>query len=124
MRGCSDTAVEGRLEVYGSVEFNGRPLPAGRIVFTPAPGTTGPAASGIVSHGSYDISAANGPGPGEYHVKFYPPIGGKGRTLRSETNAAIQLEWDAMEFSRVLSEKQPQQDFDLSQPSPSSSNKR
>ena len=66
--GCgADT--EGRIGVSGNVRTNdGKPLRAGRILFTPEKDNAGPAAGGTIKNGSYKILATQGPTAGKYTV--------------------------------------------------------
>ena len=60
---------DGRATVVGEVSLDGAPLATGLIEFTPAPGTTGVAAGGVIENGSYAIPD-KGPLPGSYQVRI------------------------------------------------------
>ena len=65
--GCgSDTG--GRIAVSGSVTYDGEPLPAGRILFTPAEDKPGPSAGEPIDDGHFTILAEEGPATGRYEV--------------------------------------------------------
>ncbi|MBI1348473.1 hypothetical protein GC163_19540 [bacterium] len=67
--GCGRGEIE-RFPIAGAVQLDGRPLKAGRIVFTPIESTKGPAASGGVIDGFFEIPKMAGAVPGEYRVEI------------------------------------------------------
>jgi hypothetical protein len=90
--GCgSDTG--GRIPVSGRVTYEGEPLPAGRILFTPAAGNRGPSAGGIIEAGRYRIRADEGPIVGEHTITV--TTGGtpqKGDGMGTRHGQALQIE--------------------------------
>lgn len=61
--GCGDGGIE-RHDLYGTVTFNGQPVPAGRVSFRPdrSKGGTGPAGFGQIWDGEYS-TGDTGKGP-------------------------------------------------------------
>ena len=64
--GCGEAGPL-RRAVAGSITLDGKPLPAGTIVFAPLDGAT--AAVADVRDGSYRIGAGSGPAAGRYQVE-------------------------------------------------------
>lgn len=60
LSGCG----QGANRVYGTVEFKGKPVPAGKIYFQPdgSKGNSGPTGYAEIRGGQYDTSAAGGRG--------------------------------------------------------------
>jgi hypothetical protein len=58
-----------RVAVSGTITFDGKPLPEGKIQFQPV-GSDGPAviAVGAVQDGTFSIDRPSGPTPGKYRV--------------------------------------------------------
>lgn len=65
--GCGGEGVP-RAAISGHVTLDGQPLEEGGILFTPL--AAGPSASASIEQGKYEISQADGPGPGEYRVQI------------------------------------------------------
>lgn len=69
--GCgADDGLGQRYRVYGTVTYNGQPLPRGNISFAPD-SATGRAASGVIVDGSYSLTTLDpddGALPGQYKV--------------------------------------------------------
>lgn len=79
--GCSgDTS---RLAVEGEVTFDGNPLPAGKISFTPMPGTSSPTAGATITDGSFKVAAAKGLRPGTFRVEI-KALRPTGKTTRDD----------------------------------------
>jgi hypothetical protein len=68
--GCGQNAWKG-VGIEGTVNAAGVPLPKGSISFLPAPGQTGPSATGIIENGRFRILGADGPLPGPHKVLVY-----------------------------------------------------
>lgn len=68
--GCGQSAWKG-VGIEGMVTAGGSPLPKGSISFLPAPGQTGPSATGIIDNGRFRILGADGPLPGPHKVLVY-----------------------------------------------------
>jgi hypothetical protein len=60
----------GRIGLAGTVTWNREPLKSGRIQFNPARNTSGPAVSGPIQDGRYNIPAVNGVVPGTYEAEL------------------------------------------------------
>lgn len=65
--GCQDNAPV-RQAVRGRVVVGTDDAVNGSIMFVPAPGQSGPAASASVNDGAYEFDSAAGPLPGKYRV--------------------------------------------------------
>jgi hypothetical protein len=59
LAGCGDSGI-GRQRVSGKVIFDGRPVPAGQIVFEPdtSAGNKGPVGAAEITNGEYDTQTA------------------------------------------------------------------
>ena len=64
--GCGGDGSPQRFHLSGDVTFDGQPIPAGMIVFTPdgAKGNSGPQGTAEIKDGKYDTSAEGGMGIG------------------------------------------------------------
>ena len=62
LAGCGSTDGPNRFDVRGKVTFNGRPVPAGQVVFEPdrSQGNRGPAAYAKIVDGRYETSREKG----------------------------------------------------------------
>ena len=72
LAGCGDKGPA-RLRVSGKVNFDGKPVPAGQIVFEPdaAAGNNGPAGFAEITDGQYDTKkAGTGTVGGPHHVRI------------------------------------------------------
>lgn len=69
MTGCSSSTLE-RVAARGAVQFDGRPLAAGKITFLPIDGTKGPAAVATITDGFYEFDRATGPVIGRHRVEI------------------------------------------------------
>ena len=69
---CRDGDRLGRVEVRGTVAYQGAPVERGLITFRPAKGAKGPAAGGGIVAGKFLIPAEQGPiaGPAEVEVRI------------------------------------------------------
>jgi hypothetical protein len=74
--GCGESGPV-RAPVVGQVTVGGKPLAAGRILFTPIEPNHGPAASSRIINGEYKLSKEEGPVVGENRVEVEAdlPIG-------------------------------------------------
>lgn len=70
--GASLGGEDPRREIYGQIKIEGKPVVAGKIVFTPVAGNEGPTATGEVSMGRFHIQTSQGPGLGKYMMKVQP----------------------------------------------------
>ena len=70
--GCHRTDGLARVEVRGSVNYQGSPVAHGLVTFRPAKGSSGPATGSAVLNGAFLIPADKGPttGPHEVEVKI------------------------------------------------------
>jgi len=79
--------------VSGRVTFNGQPVPAGKIYFTPdaAKGNSGPAGFADIKDGAYDTSAAGGQGvaPGPVAVRIEGTDGSKALFVGYQTSVEL-----------------------------------
>ncbi len=67
--GCSSGPKT--MHVWGTVTYDGQPVPQGTIIFVPIEGTRGPSTGGDFTNGAYDLAAAVGPrSGGTYQVKI------------------------------------------------------
>lgn len=71
--GCDGNALE-RVPVQGTVEFDGKPLAWGAILFTPLPGTSGPRAAGQIKDGAFSLDEEEGPVVGKHRVAVWSDI--------------------------------------------------
>jgi hypothetical protein len=67
--GCGD-AGPARAPIHGKVTVGGRPLAAGRILFTPVAPNQGPATSAVITAGEYKIPKDEGPVVGNNRVEI------------------------------------------------------
>ena len=81
--GCGNTSSHPTVKVQGKVTYDGKPVPAGTVMFQPAEGVTQtadrPATGAIQPDGSYELSsfaAGDGAMPGEYDVAIVSFSGG------------------------------------------------
>lgn len=63
-----------RFDVHGSIMLDNQPLEAGRIRFIPQEPATGPAASGVIARGTYEIPASEGAVVGKHRVEIEAAI--------------------------------------------------
>lgn len=66
--GCAKTDGLNRVEVSGTVTFDGAPLESGSIAFIPDAGTTAPSVGGPIQAGKFHLTTAEGPVAGKYKV--------------------------------------------------------
>jgi len=66
----SDDGEHGRIGLSGAVTRQGQPIESGRIQFTPAPDTAGPAVLADIENGAYEIPPQEGVFPGTYHIQI------------------------------------------------------
>src|SRR5258708_3415099 len=59
--GCGGPSGPRTMRVWGDVTFDGKPIVAGSIVFSPVENTGGGSVGGVVTQGRYDLAAADGP---------------------------------------------------------------
>lgn len=71
--GCDGNALE-RVPVQGTVEFDGKPLAWGAVLFTPLPGTNGPRAAGQIKDGAFSLDDDAGPVVGRHRVEVWSDI--------------------------------------------------
>lgn len=102
--GCSPPAKYTRHRVSGTVTFNGRPVPAGKVYFNPdaGAGNDGPSAYAEIVNGAFDTSASNGrnaiSGPHLVVINGYEPTPapadsefGGGKPLFGEYRTTVEL---------------------------------
>ena len=56
LAGCGGDSGAGKVHVSGKATFNGQPIPAGQITFTPAAGNSGPQGYAEIKAGQYDTA--------------------------------------------------------------------
>ena len=66
--GCGENGPQ-RAPVAGKVTVGGKPLVAGRILFSPIAPNRGPATSARISEGEYKLSKGEGPAVGQNRVE-------------------------------------------------------
>lgn len=66
--GCGGSDDEGRVAVTGLVTLDGRPLDAGHVTLRPL--GKGPAVSGTISEGAFQLASSVGPAIGPYLVEI------------------------------------------------------
>lgn len=66
--GCGESGPA-RAPIHGKVTVGGKPLSAGRILFTPIAPTKGPAASARITAGKFELPQAKGPIVGQNRVE-------------------------------------------------------
>jgi hypothetical protein len=86
--GCGSGDGLDRKLISGTVTCDGKPLPAGSILFEPDTYQSGTAVGGTILDGSFTIAQRDGPVPGSYKVRIYMSSGiqappAKGQTDRS-----------------------------------------
>ena len=67
--GCSKSGIE-RAVVYGTVQYAGKPLPAGTIRFTPTDGKKTPPAAAQIIDGRYRADMRGGVPVGEHKIQI------------------------------------------------------
>lgn len=73
LAGCGGDTLGKRYSVYGTVTYNGEPVPYGNIFFVPDDANVGRAASGTIEDGDYQLSTAGGNDgafPGSYKIRI------------------------------------------------------
>jgi hypothetical protein len=110
--GCGAGDGLNRKSISGTVTCDGKPLPAGAILFEPDTYQSGTAVGATIQDGSFTIAGRDGPVPGSYKVRIYMSSGiqappAKGQTDRSprpmveflpeEYNAKTKLRADVSE---------------------------
>jgi len=115
--GCGETDTGGRVAVTGHITFQGKPLAAGRINFTPAKGNSGLAAGGEIQEGQFRIRAAQGPTEGQYQVTVTTGVLRKDMTIGVDPADKLPLqqqEQQTFQFSRTITpDSDNVLDFDL-----------
>jgi hypothetical protein len=66
--GCGQSGPA-RAPIQGKITVGGKPLTAGRILFTPVAPTKGPAASARITAGEYKLDKGDGPVVGQNRVE-------------------------------------------------------
>ncbi len=74
--GCGKSDPLGRQAVSGTVNFQGKPLDQGSILFTPLDPKQGTPAGATIQGGKFSIPAQKGLAPGKYRVGISSPEGG------------------------------------------------
>jgi hypothetical protein len=108
--GCSSSDGPARFPVSGSVTFNGEPVPAGAVVFTPdhEQGNQGPAAYAPIHQGRYETEKGKGVIGGPHKVRITGQSGESTGAL-SDT----QKLFEDYETERELPKKSSVQDFKI-----------
>lgn len=66
--GCGGGDGLNRVEIRGTVSFDGAPLETGSIAFIPDGGTSAPSVGGAIKDGKFHLPRAQGPVVGTYKV--------------------------------------------------------
>jgi hypothetical protein len=109
--------------VAGTVTFQGRPVPAGKIYFTPdgAKGNAGPTGYADIRNGAYDTAAAGGrgapPGPVVVAIEGTDPAAPAGKPDRAG-EVVVKALFPPYETAADLSAGGPTKDFDVPTPPP------
>ena len=76
LAGCGAARNElDRQAVSGTVTCDGKPIPAGAILFEPDTYQSGTATGATIRDGSFSIQSRQGPVPGSYRVRIYMSLG-------------------------------------------------
>lgn len=111
---CAGCGEEGaRVAVSGTVSRDGHPVEEGRIVFSPANGTQGPAAGTAIKDGCYRIPAAQGPHEGHYTVTVTPGGVPRKQAVMSEPPKESPNRGQSFQFDREITRDNPQVDIVL-----------
>jgi hypothetical protein len=115
--GCSKQKGPSHYDLSGSITFNGRPLPAGVIIFSPdgSRGNKGPGATAEIKDGVYHTAAGQGTigGPHVAAISGYDGKGyqkGKeefplGKPVFSEVRIQVDLPKEAAKHDFILPQK-------------------
>ena len=109
--GCREEGT--RVPVSGTVTQDGMPVKEGRITFAPARGTSGPAAGGKIENGSFQISASEGPGTGDYVISVVPGSPPRKGPAMGQAPEALPARAEAFEFTAEISHQRSQIDLEL-----------
>ncbi|MEX1223721.1 MAG: hypothetical protein WEA31_04155 [Pirellulales bacterium] len=104
--GCSDDGPP-RYQVHGRVTYDGRPVPAGRVIFEPdaAAGGKGPAGYADIANGSYRTLSDKGVVGGPHQIRVICLSGtaegelAEGRMLCPEYRETVDLPTDNAEHN-------------------------
>lgn len=70
LAGCGGGDDVARDHIKGTVQYDGKPVPAGRIYFDPAPGNSGPQGFTDIKDGKYDTRQGKGAAGGAMIVRI------------------------------------------------------
>jgi len=111
--GCTQS-VDGRYPIFGTVNFDGKPMEYGQISFQPVEQGGASSAAAQIAEGKFAIPANKGLVPGEYTVVFQreEPTGNKatgtndkGETFEyDETASFIPEDWGFLSTQKVTIE--------------------
>jgi hypothetical protein len=109
LAGCGDSGGS-RQRVSGQVTFDGRPVPAGQIMFEPdtSAGNKGPMGSAEITNGQYDTQAAGIGTVGGPHLVRITGLEGK-----PTDNAAVRPLFNTYETKVDLGQGPATKDFDV-----------
>ena len=107
-------------DVSGNVTFNGNPVPAGKIYFSPdsAKGNSGATGYATISNGKYNTSAADGRptvgGAMTVRIDGWNPAAA-GKTAKGDTSGEVTVEalFPTYETTVDLGQATASQDFDI-----------
>jgi hypothetical protein len=111
LAGCRGGQTASRFDVAGTIAYDGQPLPAGRIYFTPDPGKQNTGLQGVadVKDGHYDTRVGRGiGGPGGPVIVLIQGFDGNVTAERPMGNAVFSYK-TTIELPRDSATK----DFDL-----------
>ena len=130
VQGCGGTDGPTTFNLSGNVTFDGKPVPAGQIVFEPdsAAGNSGPQAFAAIRDGKYDTTTGKGTVGGPHVVRITgTEAGGAGGTSEAgpeteeaptelfsdfQTKADLPKELSTMDFAVTASDVKTQQQAD------------
>ncbi len=109
LAGCGDTGPT-RLRVSGKVTFDGKPVPAGQIVFEPdsTANNKGPMGSAEITDGQYDTQTAGIGTVGGAHVARITGLSG-----RPTGNTTVNPLFNTYEVKVDLGQEPATKDFDV-----------
>ncbi len=87
--GCGKGGDVARYDVSGTVTYDGNPLPAGTILFQPAPGNTGPGGTARIESGKYNTATGGKSPTGGPHIAVITGFDGKTDLAKEMPDGAI-----------------------------------
>ena len=84
--GCGARDGLNRKPISGMVTCDGKPVPAGAILFEPDTYQSGTAVGATIRDGSFTIAGRDGPVPGSYKVRIYMSSGIQAPVAKGQTD--------------------------------------